>query len=343
MHAAPKSGALRFEDEGLSHPPDSSDNSLEGCGLRAPMAKSKKPKPIRVRNPEQVAAIRRALMHVLGVVVLAGLLAGGYWRMRKYVESQVTAQDRPPKVVLKDRPAWMSDALAAQIIRSLQPAGIHSTFDRKLLVETAAILSRNPWIKQVREIRRAYGQRPGDTLEIDCDFRAPIALVHWKDFYWLVDSDAVKLPDQFTAQQLSSIVRGRDGRLNLRIIEGVREAPVESGRTWYGKDLAAALDMVKLLFGAGWAEEIVKVDVSNFGGAIEPKEAHITLITKYGTSILWGRPVGDDDFIGEVPASEKLRRLEQIRVQYGRIDAGRPWIDIRLDEVTYPDANASVR
>jgi hypothetical protein len=307
------------------------------------MAKNKKPKPIRVRNPEFVVAMRRATMHTFGVLALAALLAGGYWRMRKYVETQVTAQDRPPKVVLKERPVWMSDALAAQIIRSLQPATVHSTFDRKLLIDTAAILSRNPWIKQVREIRRAYGKRPGDTLEIDCDFRAPIALVHWNHYYWLVDSHGVKLPDQFTAQQLPSIVKGIDGRLNLRIIEGVREAPVESGRTWQGKDLAAALDLVKLFSGAGWAEEIVKVDVSNFGGAIKPQEAHITLVTRYGTSIFWGRPISEDDFIVEVPTSEKLHRLQQVYAQYGRVDAGRSWIDIRLDEVTYPIADASVR
>src|SRR4051794_9537638 len=260
------------------------------------MARSKKPKPVKVKDPQRSAAIRSVVLNTTAALALIALLGVGFHYMRRHVEKDIVFPDRPPKVVLKNRPAWMSEALAIQIVNSIKPAGTHSAFDRQLLVDPASILKGNPWIKQIHQVRRAYGQKPADTLEIDCDYRAPIALVHWKDFYWLVDGDGVKLPEQFTVQQLPGIVRGSDHRLNIRIIEGVSEPPVESGQRWIGEDLAAGLDLVKMLYGQNYAEEIVKVDVNNFGGRVDRNEAQINLITKYDTQVRWGRPINAKDF-----------------------------------------------
>ena len=62
-----------------------------------------------------------------------------------------------------------------------------------LLVAAAGKLQANPWVRDVHFVRRVFGERPGDTLEIDCEFRAPIALVQWGDYYWLVDGDGMTL------------------------------------------------------------------------------------------------------------------------------------------------------
>jgi hypothetical protein len=304
------------------------------------MAKTKKPKPMKVKDPERAAAIRRVLLNVTAAMALVALLGAGFHYMRQHVEKDVVFPDRPPKVVLKNRPAWMSEALAIQLINSIKPAGTHSAFERQLLIDTARILQSNPWIKQVNQVRRAYGQKPADTLEIDCEYRAPIALVHWKDFYWLVDGDGVKLPEQFVVQQLPGIVRGLDHHLNIRIIEGVSEPPVESGQQWTGDDLAAGLELVKILYGQNYAEEIVKVDVSNFGGRIDRNEAQICLVTKYDTQVRWGRPINAKDFFVEVPTQQKLAYLQSVWQQFHRVDGGRPWIDIRFDRITSPNPDA---
>src|ERR1700733_2200164 len=140
------------------------------------MARKKKPKTIRVKNSQRGQAFRRAIPHCLGAIVLLALLGVGFHFMRQYVERDIAFPDHPPRVVLKNRPAWMSDALAIQIATSVKPLGLHSAFDKQLLIDTASILKTNPWVKQVREIRRAYGQKPADTLEIDCEYRAPTPL-----------------------------------------------------------------------------------------------------------------------------------------------------------------------
>ncbi|HVT90553.1 MAG TPA: hypothetical protein VHD56_16985 [Tepidisphaeraceae bacterium] len=301
----------------------------------------KKSKSARPRDPQQTAAIRRGMMHTLASLVFIGLLGFGFYRLRHYVMADVLKPEKPPTVVLKNRPLWMSDVLARQILSSLQPTESRTVFDRQLLIQTAATLNKNPWIKEVRQVRRAFGREPGDTIEIDCDFRAPIALVHWKDYYWLVDGQAVKLPEQFTAAQLKGIIYGPDGRLNIRIVEGISEPPVESGRTWAGDDLVAALDMIKLLFGQSYAEEITRVDISNFKGRVDQREGQIKLITKYDTSIHWGQPISSQDFFAEVPPNQKLQHLQEVYQKFRRIDAGMQWIDVRFDKITYPSAAAN--
>lgn len=316
------------------------------------MAKKNKTsaKPIRtVRTAAEraeLARMKRIAAHAFAAIVLCGAIAFGVAVTKKHVERDVVFQTEPPKVVLKDRPVWMSDFLADQIANSARPLGTHSPFDHDVLVEMAHQLSLNPWIRTVRAVRRCFGTRPGDTIELDCDYRAPVALVHWKDYFWLVDGMGVKLPEQFTADQVPRILLGRDGKMNVRIVEGVRQPPVESGHVWPGADLAAGLDLAKLLYAQPYAEEIVKVDVTNFGGRENPRDAQLTLVTRYGTGVKWGRPINAKDFFVEVSTAQKLRDLQLVREQYGRVDAGQPWIDIRFDKITYPnatDASASAQ
>ena len=55
---------------------------------------------------------------------------------------------------------------------------------------------------------------------------------------------------------------GQDRKVNIRLIEGVREAPPETGMRWSGEDVQAGLELVKLLFARPYVEEIEKVDAS---------------------------------------------------------------------------------
>jgi hypothetical protein len=130
---------------------------------------------------------------------LVGFSVYGYLRIRDYVAADMTSHAVPPKVVIKQRPMWMSDALANKILRVAAPDVAHSAFDHQLLVNTASLLRNHPdsapWVKNVISVRRVYGEKPGDTLEIDCEFRGPVVLVRWDAYYWLIDGDVVLLPE----------------------------------------------------------------------------------------------------------------------------------------------------
>lgn len=291
-------------------------------------------------SDETRALIRNSLL--IGICCIAGfaVVALGIYKVYRYVDSNVAYSAEPPKVVIKDRPVWMSDFLADQICEAARPPGAHSALDRNLLKNAKIVLQENmrtnAWIREIKQLKLEYGQRPGDTLVLDCEFRAPIALVHWHEKYYLVDGEGIALPEPYTADQISKVVFGRDGRMNIRVVEGIRsERPNLPGEHWAGADLAAALAMVKKLNGRPWAEEITKIDVSNFGGGQDKNAAWIVLYTRQSTQIRWGRPVDSTD-LAEVSCAEKIRNLERIYSQYKRIDAGLPWIDVRIDSVRRP-------
>lgn len=305
------------------------------------MANVKKPRAMKLKksmDPDRARRLRGLWLHLtLGVLVLGGLGAGLFYADR-YVQKAATPA-QPLIVVLKNRPAWMNDFLVEQIALIARPTQPHSAFDRQMLIDAAKALQANPWVRQVRSVRRAFTRRAGDTLEIDCDYRAPVALVKWGVFYWLVDEKGVRLSERFNEQDVPHIQFSPDHHTVIRVIEGVRQAPPElAGEKWQGADLAAGLKMVKYLFDRPCAEEIPRVDVSNFAGRIDNKDPQLVLITKYGTQIWWGRPPGDDDvdsFI-EVSTARKMRYLELTCQQYGRVDANEKWLDIRFDKVGRP-------
>jgi hypothetical protein len=306
-----------------------------------PKEAKKKPADVKKSSKDPAPEDRHPIQSFFKALILLlfiGASVYGYLRARDHVVKDVTFSQNPPKVILKDRPSWMSDALANKIVRVAAPDVSYSAFDHQLLVNTAMLLRTHPdsapWIKNVRSVTREYSKSPGDTLEIDCDFRAPVALVKWETFYWLIDGDGILLPEQYTQADLRKVMY--DGNhLSLRIIEGVGTSPPESGQKWQGPDLAAGIDMVRLLYDKPYTNEIERINVSNFAGRQDPREAQLVLITRYQTLVRWGRPIHANDFFIEVSPAQKLDYMDRIVKQFGRVDAKHSWVELRFDEVRY--------
>ncbi len=293
-------------------------------------------KPREPMNPETAARIRRVVGHALAGIAFGAILAGGFLVSKRYVEQRVVIADVPPRVVMKEQPAWMSDSLAEQILASVRPVTPVKADDHQVLVDRALLLSVNPWVKKVNAVRRAYGNQPGDVIEIDCDYRAPVALVHWQDKYWYIDADGVQLPDPLTPEQASRLIQ--PGKSMFRIIDGIYKVPSGPGRTWQGGDLQAGIEMVALLADVEEVSDIVKIDVSNYSGRISPNESQINLVTRDRREIRWGQPPSSKAFFVEQKVDRKLEFLKQAKRTTGRVDMNQPWIDLRFDSPTVPDA-----
>jgi hypothetical protein len=288
------------------------------------------------------AWLAQTLIKVTIAVILLGGGAYAFVSMRQHVLHDLSYPPSPPVLVLKNRPAWMSEALAEQILKSAQPKAAKSALDHELVAEVGQVLEHNAWVREVKQVKRVYGKAAGDTVEVDCEFRAPIALVAFRNEYILADGDAVRLPEKFGPSTLPRLLLGPDGKMNLRIIEGVAAMPpFVDGQKWVGDDLAAGLDMAKLLYGRPFTEEIQKINVANFKGRKNPRDAQIVLITRYRSEVRWGEPI-KLPFYAELPPIQKLERLGLICQKYGRVDGGHSWVDIRLDKVTYPAEEAPV-
>ena len=316
------------------------------------MAREKKDKP--KWGPQQVALARKTVLVVAIALVTITLAAIGLHRVNQYVGRTTALQTERPTVVLANRPSWMSDRVCQEICAAARPEKPYSALDPQALRVAFEVLKRDPrispWIKEIHHVKLLYRRKPGDTLEIDCEYRIPIALVHGQstsphsdakvDYYYLVDGDGVALPERYTPEQLAKVVYGRDGRMNIRVVEGIdAPPPTLPGKRWPGNDLRAGLEMARALAGHTYTEEIMKIDMTNFQGRVDEREAHIVLWTKHTppTQIRWGRPESDKGSgIVEIPPADKMVYLQKVFQQFGRVDAGRPWIDIRFDHITYP-------
>jgi hypothetical protein len=309
------------------------------------------PLPVEGEQPEATFWQRPGVLAAVAAVVLM-VVGVSLWRTYRYVDRNVVTSDQPPLVRLVDPPSWMSQHLQERIAAAARPTRAASAYDQTLLKDVYNALTTSPgiapWIVEVRQVRRLYATGPGDLIEIDAQYRTPAALVRWtdsqgQDGYWLIDSHGVKLPERFNADQVPLVILDAAGKMNLRIIEGVAASPSPAGATWQGEDLKAGLEMVKLLAGQSYADEILKVDVSNYNARLDSRTAHLSLITRHGTRLLWGRPAGADDFFVEASPAKKIEHLKEIVRVYGRVDAGKPWIDLRFDRVLQPASAPTIQ
>ena len=302
------------------------------------MAQSSKTRPParRGRNSVGLTKARRVGAQVLLALVLLGGTAFGLGKLKQYVEHDIAFSRDPMIIVIKNRPTWMSDNVIREIADVARPKGAHSAFDRQMLVDARKALEADPWISKVNEVRRAYSNQPGDTLELDCEFRVPAAWVRWGQYYWLVDRDGYKLPEQYSSAKMPGEVLGSDGKVNLRVIDGVHNPPPEAGRKWEGADLAAGLEMASVLFDRPYTDEILKIDVSNTGGRQDHDKPQIALLTRYGTTVFWGRLPSDPDAFIETRPEQKLASMKDVFDKFGRVDMRQPWIDLRFEGVRYP-------
>ena len=300
---------------------------------------AKKVKSVEVTKRKQRDRVRRAANAVFAIAFVA-LCGTGVYVARAYAERGVLTPAAPSNVVLVDPPAWMNDELRARIIQIATPVSPKSSLDGREPKDVADILAAEPWVKRVNQVRRVYGNAPGDTLEIACDYRAPVALVQDEGWFWMVDADGVKLPERFAKSELSRVAIGKGlEKIQLRLIVGVHATSPQAGEVWPGKDIQAGLELARLFHDKPYMNDVAMIDVSDVdaesAGAVGLKN-EIVLHTRFNTQVRWGEPIQRGPFSVDVPVAQKLATLEKLYQQYGRIDAGRPFIVIRYDRVLYP-------
>lgn len=189
----------------------------------------------------------RLALQIAGVAAFVTLLVYGVRFARSYADAHGSTPPTPPKVVFVDTPAWMNDQLRERLEKVATPVVARSSLDGSLVQDVAATLSAEPWVKKVRQVRRQFGESAGDTLVVDCEFRAPVALVQDDAWFWMVDGDGVKLPERFMKNELAKVANGQGLMgMTLRVITGVHEPAPQAGEHWKGNDLAAGIELAKL-------------------------------------------------------------------------------------------------
>ena len=213
-------------------------------------------------------------------------------------------------VTLRGAPPWIAErADVAERIRATVAEVLPADpFDPTGLQRAAERLEGEPWVAEVAQVRRTPAG-----VEVEADYREPLALVRARDGYHVVDEAGRRL--EGPSDRFAAGVRG------LPLIVGVSAPPpAEAGRAWRGSEVAAGIGLVRELRDEPFAPQIAAYDV----GQRDPRTGRLSLVlhTDAG-SVVWGRPVDEPFSAGEVSDERKVERLHQLAAAYrGRIDAG---------------------
>ena len=325
---------------------------------RKPVSKSKKPatkKPKRLTAQQLERRRKVYAMTLRGCATAAaiGALLVGYVALGSHVAKAVAVPEERPVVALMNRPVWMSDRIARDVAVPVDDAfaGLPSQLDQTPLESAYERLAANPWVRSVTSVRRVPDEAGGpNRVEIECEWRTPVAIVRFggadeAGVYRLVaDAEpeggegAIPLPLRYTADEIRAFTQTPTNRASLRVIQGVAGTPPEAGRSWYGADVRAGLDMALLLHDEAGASDVTVIDVTGVSVPSRTNTAHgdlspVILRTRFGTEIYWGRPPRASDFLVEPRDSAKLAGLRKSRDTFAPAGKYPAWIDLRFEPV----------
>lgn len=223
---------------------------------------------------------------------------------------------------------WLPPSVQQDLVLTALGELTDDPFDRESLDRVRARLIDTGWFAQVSRVARV----PGNTVEIDADWRVPVAVVRWRDREFLVaqGGEILRLPPSTPVA---------DG--SMPVIANPHAAPPGDAKTgtlfgkpWTGGDIQAAIALHGLLRSDPSLARLRTIDLADF-----MRTGQLTIVSDLGCRFVWGSPIGEFS-PGEVPVERRLARLRDLVAQradalFTRVDVFPP--DVLVDK-TVPSA-----
>lgn len=320
---------------------------LERLLKRRKSRKSRRGRASKFGSPRDSAGVRRVHMLPISVLIVAvALIAIGYtgwnqvWPMvRDRPEYQASLAD----LWITKPPPWVERDMLREV---QQQAGLPATFSLlqgDVARRLAEAFAEHPWVERVEQVRI----RRGGAIAVQLRYRRPVAMVQTPGHLLPVDAQGTLLPaEDFTDQEASE----------LPLIRGVHTSPLcQVGERWDDPLVVGAAKIAEVLRphwvqldlqaleGVFWSlaaapDAADGSDEASFdaspeqpqGAGADASNGTFYLLSRGGTRVVWGRPP-DTDHPGEIPASDKIARLQKYVADHGSLDApnGPYELDIR--------------
>jgi len=276
------------------------------------------------RNRQQASWFGPSLIIILKLLVVVSVLCGivvGLIFLEKYVKETIPARQGAGDLVLADVPLWVSDQLKEKVYKIATAEGSSLGLDDAALSVQRNIEELIPWLDEVK-VRTTH-----NILRVEARWRKPVALVKSGLIKFYVDAEQVVL-DFIPMPDLPII--------EIKGLPLITKIP-PLGEVWQRDDLAAAImildrldDMDKSLTpDKPLLDEIDRIDVSNFNGRHNSRQAHIILYTKDNTEIIWGAEVGKWQQHLESTDEQKLAKLYGYYKENGTLSGAAKFINLR--------------
>jgi len=217
----------------------------------------------------------------------------------------------PEHVRVTPLPRWIPNDLIVEAFHAIEAEPRLSLLDTNVNARLAEVFRSHPWVADVRTIRKSFPTQ----IDIELDYRRPVAMVRVPQGLYPVDYHGVLLPPTDFDPAVAS-----EYPMVLGVLTPPRGGP---GQEW-GEPL--------VLQGAALATELaphwkhLKLEA-----IVCPRTmADPFVLQSVGTRILWGRAPGIED-LAEPTTKQKIGRLLKYANDFGGFDQPRgPYeIDIR--------------
>jgi len=298
----------------------------------------------------------------LRIILLCLIVAAVGWGM-KWIESHVqattsSARNTPVRLQTASRPGWMPSELAYKIARSFAPKRSAKYNDEGLTDWVLQRAESNPWVKEVKSVKKARNAKGKPFVRVDCEFRKPAAMVVWQRWFYFVDDEGVRLSDSQRDPQVprwTAVIPGHGGRgarranfieladvpansklrrIHYVIIEldGELDPPApEAGQKWDTKALTAGLRLARLLKTRKYFRQVTYVDTRNFGGRRSLVAPHLSF-SAGNSNFKFGRFPHPDGVDYNVSIRQKMENLDRHVARHNGRLAGTPDLNLQLED-----------
>ncbi len=266
----------------------------------------------RKRGPKLGQSGRWLAIAGVIVVVTAGLSYGVWRQVRSHVLAGQQYHVDPQEILITPLPPWIRSNIKDEVIREASLGGPLSLLETKLTPRVASAFAAHPWVANVHRVSKHFPSG----LEVDLEYRKPVAMVEVPDGALPVDVYGVVLPT-------SDFQPGEADRYPR--IGGIHTSPAGLvGSAWSdagvvgGAEIAAALaDDWRLL-------DLYRITpAGRRPGRRGGIEYTFAIFTRGGTRIDWGLAPGTT-VSGEMPASKKVAKLIRYAAEHGSLDGPGP-------------------
>lgn len=286
--------------------------------------KDKEPEKTTLKKPRWKRVVRAIFRPKPLMTVALLVCAVLFWPM---IESNLPDLTQNPEyrvtvadIEVNEPPHWVPHEFVEDAVERVGFPEEMSLLDEKLTVEIAKLFAHDPWVADVKEVRKlSFPSRLIVTLE----YRRPVAMIEKRTGLYPVDASGVLLPkEDFSLSAMA----------DYPAITGVRSTPPSlQGEVWNDPLVRGAARIAAVLESDWQTLELRSIRVPpRTTEDIKLQDAEFSLFTTSGSTILWGRAPGVTHE-KELSVTQKIERMKTYLADYGSFDApaGPYEIDIR--------------
>jgi hypothetical protein len=297
------------------------------------MAKSRKPAPAEPEpeeappKPTLAAKAGKAVLKtffrpkrllLFALIPIFGAIAPLVWKNWPDLDERDVYRVKAAEIRITAAPRPVPSNLVERAVGTAALDNEFSLLDATLLPRLNEAFAKEPWVRRVVQLRKGLPAH----VEVDLEYRKPVAMIDVKQGVYPVDEEGVLLPPaDFSAAEIR----------RYPLVTGISSVPSGAPGTPWGETTVLGAAKVAAALAADW-DSLGLTSIQ----APPPLSANVALDdltfelkARNGSTVVWGRPPGTGH-PGELTVEQKLGRLKHYIANFGPLDAPGPAFEIDI-------------